>query len=323
MMRRMALLLTLLMFVLPVAAQQRVWRVGYLTPAGPDSIVRGPILGPTLAALGEHGFVEGRNLELIVRSAAGDPDRLVPLAHEIAAARPDVIIAVANAAIEASMRAAPQIPIVMSFAGGDPIVAGFATSLAHPGGKVTGIVMLGEEGELKRLQLLHDAFPSARRIGVQVGDTEWYGIEPRFQSAAAAFGVDLIIRKVDTPQEIDGAAAALRSAGAEAILVASSPLFSREAGKIAASTMRERLPTMCEWKHMAREGCLLSFGPNLERLRRRTGELVARILEGADPASLPIEQPDRFEFAVNLRTAKSLGIELSPSIFARADEVIE
>src|SRR5262249_34126760 len=144
-----------------------------------------------------------------------------------------------------------------------------------------------------------------------------------FSQRPAAYGVHLIIHKVDTPQEIDSAAAALRSAGAEAILVASSPLFSRETGKIAASTMRERLPTMCEWKEMAREGCLLSFGPNRERLRRRTGEFVARILEGADPASLPIEQPDCFELVVNLHTARTLGIDLPPSILSRADEVIE
>jgi putative ABC transport system substrate-binding protein len=313
MMGRMALLLTLLMLALPVAAQQRVWRVGCLSPAV-------PALGPTLAALAEHGFVEGRNLELIARESAGDLDRLVPLAHEIAAARPDVIVAVSNPAIQAVMRAAPQTPIVMSFAGSDPVSAGFATSLARPGGKVTGIAMLGTEGELKRLELLHDSFPSARRIGVLTTENSSF---PQRQSAAVAFGVDLITRKVGAPQEIDSTVAALRSAGAEVMLVASDPLFSTEVFKVATSAIRERLPTMCEWKHMAQKGCLLSFGPNPERLRWRTGEFVARILKGADPATLPIEQPDRFELVVNLHTALTLGIDLPASILSRADEVIE
>jgi ABC-type uncharacterized transport system substrate-binding protein len=318
------LVVALLMLAVPAAPQQqRVWRVGYLTlSAGSDWTIR----GVTLATLAEHGFVEGRNLELIERMAAGDPDRLLRLAREIAAARPDVIIAVSRPAIQAAMQAAPQTPIVMSFAGGDPVVAGFATSLARPGGKVTGIVMLADEANLKRLELLHDVFPSGRRIGVQMGSTSAFSsdIEQRLQSAAAVFGVDLIIRKVGGPQEIESTIAALRSAGAQAILLASDPLFANEAGsKIAALAIRERLPLICDWKDMAHQGCLLSFGPDRVRLRRRTGEFVVRILEGTDPATLPIERADRFELAVNLRTARMLGIELPLSILGRADEVIE
>jgi|KBSSwiStaDraftv2_1062776.scaffolds.fasta_scaffold202624_1 putative ABC transport system substrate-binding protein len=319
-MRLSILLAALLAFAFPAGSQQRVWRVGYLTTG---DAVAPSLRSATLPVLAEHGFIEGRNLQLVVGLAGGNPERLPALARDIAAAKPDVIIAVSNHSVRAAMSAAPDTPIVMSFAGEDAVAEGLVASLARPGGKVTGIMMLAEEGDLKRLHLVHDALPTVRRFGFLASNTLTPVRDQDLRQAASRLGVELMIRRAGGADEIDGAIALLRADGVGAVVVMSNPLFLTEVGRIAALAIRYRLPTICEWREMAQQGCLLSFGPDLTVLRRRTGEFVVRILKGADPATLPVEQPDRFELVVSLRTATGLGLSLPTAILARANEVIE
>lgn len=309
-----------LSFAAPVAADERSWRIGFLTAGGS---YLGSVRSATMRALAENGYHEGRNLELVARWANGEPDRLPVLARELAAAKVDVIIAVSNAAIGAAALAAPDTPIVMSFAGRDPLADGFVKSYARPGGRITGIFMLAPEITEKRLQILQEALPAARRFGFLAAATTAPEQIEEMRKGSAALGLSLTVAVARGPADFAAAFARLRADGAEGVVVASHPFFSAESARLAAAALEHRLVTSCEWGFMARDGCTFGYGADLSRLRYRTGEYVARILRGADPAELPLEQPDRFEFVVNLRTAAALGLELPPGFLLRADEVIE
>jgi putative ABC transport system substrate-binding protein len=304
----------------PAAGQERVWRLGYLSTSADYSLA---VREGTLAVLAENGFVEGRNLIVIARFAAADPMRLPALARELAEARVDVVMAVSNAAIRAAREAMPRTPIVMSFAGDDPVRAGFIATLARPGGTVTGIIMRAGENELKRLQLLREVLPAARRFGLLVAPTTVPERVEEMQRAATAMQLDLDVARAGGPDEYGPAIAGLRAAGAEGLIVVSQPRFSGDAPIIARLAIEHGIPTACEWRSMAEAGCMLGFGPDIVELRRRTGDYIARILKGADPGDLPVEQPSRFELIANLRTARLLGVELPAAILLRADGVIE
>ena len=319
-MRRILLAALVLLLAVPAAADDRVWRIGFLTAGGS---YLGSVRSATMRALAENGYHEGKNLELVARWANGEPDRLPALARELAAAKVDVIIAVSNAAIGAAKAAAPDTPIVMSFAGRDPLEDGFVQSYARPGGRVTGIVMLAPELTEKRIQILREALPAARRIGFLAAETTAPAQIEETRRAAAALGLSLAVATARGPAEFSAAFAKLRVDGADGVVVASHPFFSAEGARLAAAAIEHRFVTSCEWGFMARDGCTFGYGADLSKLRYRTGEYVARILRGADPAELPLEQPDRFEFVVNLRTAAALGLELPPGFLLRADEVIE
>jgi putative ABC transport system substrate-binding protein len=304
------------------SAQEKVWRLGVLTPgiegSGPASV-----RASTLPVLAERGVVEHRNLIMITRGAEGDVERLPELAREIAAEQADIVIAVGLLATGAMLAAAPATPIVMSFAGDDPVEAGYARSFARPAGRVTGIFFRAVESDAKRLALLAEAMPRARRLGFLAGTT----LEPSrvelLAQTAAGLGIELTTRTVHGRADYAEAFAAFKSAGAEGVLIQATTLFGGDAPIFSPIAAGHGLATICEWDSMAREGCVIGFGPDLLSLRRRTGDYVARILKGADPGELPIERPDRFTLAVNLRVAAALGIVLPPSFLARADEVIE
>lgn len=319
-MKRALIALLFLSFAAPAAADDRLWRVGYLTSGGSSL---GTVRSATMRALAESGYHEGRNLELVARWANGNPERLPGLARELADAKVDVIIAVSNAAIAAAMDAAPNTPIVMSFAGRDPLEDGFVRSYARPGGRITGIVMLAPEITEKRLQILREALPAARRIGYLAAATTVPAQIQDMRKAASAMGLSVSVAIAHGPADFPAAFAKLRGDGAEGVVVASHPFFSSEGPRLAAAAIEHRLATSCEWGFMARDGCTFGYGADLSKLRYRTGEYVARILRGADPAELPLEQPERFEFVVNLRTAATLGLELPSNLMLRADEVIE
>lgn len=297
----------------------RVYRLGILSPSvGTIDRMRAAAL-PELARL---GFVEGRNLSIEARS--GSPEEFPAIASDLLAAHPDVVLAAGNAAIIALRQQSETTPIVGSFIGDDPIAAGFAKSLAHPGGNVTGIFMLASELDAKRLDLLHELVPQARHVAVlavnarrgeasiaateEVGRRESLDVAPFFAAA---------------PQDYAPALARMRSAGIEALLITSAPEFFTDARLLAALAIQAGLPTMCEWRSMAVAGCLVGYGPDFGELDRRIATYAARIFHGAVPAELPIEGPTHFEFAVNLKTAKALGLTVPPSILVRADEVIE
>jgi putative ABC transport system substrate-binding protein len=262
----------------------------------------------TLPELARLGFAEGANLAIEAR--IGPREQLPAPAHQLAEAHPDAVIAVSAAAIRAMHQAAPATPIIGAFIGEDPIAAGFAQSLAHPGGTITGIVMLTPELDAKRLYLLHETVPNGRRIAALAVNAQ--RDDPNLSAvkeAAERVGIELVAFYGAQPEDYPPAFAAMRKSGADALEIISAP----ETG----------LPTMCEWAEMARSGCLLGDGPDYSELQHRVADYVARIFRGASPGDLPMEGPTHFQFTVNLKTAKALGLTVPQSILARADEVIE
>ncbi len=304
----------------PVHAQspERVYRLGHLTVTEESVALARLYLLPELARL---GFVEGRNLVFDARTGA--VGELPGLMRELLAARPDAIVTV-GPATRAAGAATRTVPIVSS--GFDPVAVGLAASLARPGGNVTGVALLVPELDAKRLDLLLEAVPGRRRVAVlfdsasstrQLSEREMRGV-------AASAGIDLLDFTAAAPADYQAAFAAMGAVGAQALVIGASAQFSgSNMVTLAALALEARLPTICEWARNARDGCLLGYGPDLPALRRRMADQVARIFRGAAPGNVPIELPTLFEFAVNLKVAKALGLDLPPAILARADEVIE
>ena len=276
----------------------------------------------TLPELARRGFVVGRNMT--VEERIGPPDRLPSLARELVGSKPDVVIAVSDLAIRAIFSADPDIPIVMSFIGGDPVAAGYAESLSRPGGRVTGLMMRAGELDAKRLELLHEAIPSAKRIAVL------RGVPPRHEaniaqvsSTAERLGLTVQSFPVSGPDQYAEALQSMRETSVDALLILPAPEFARDAAVLANAATAAGLPTVCEWNYMAREGCLVGYGPSRAELFRRTGALAAKILSRVPAGEIPIEGPVSFALALNLRTARALGITIPDSLISQADEVIE
>ena len=322
--RRDLLLLSALAILFSVIAAafaqtaDKVWRLGVL------SLIDTPAMhSNTLADLAERGFVEGRNL--VVEMRIGTAQQMPALARELVAAGPDVIMAMSDWAVYPARKATKSIPIVASPMGADPVAVGVAESWARPGGNVTGVTLIAPELEVKRLGLLREVVPSARRIAILSMHREV--TEPGegpIRETAARLGIQLVELYIDRPDEFDQAFAAMRSAGAEALVIVPVPEFAGDhAETLARLAVEAGLPTVCGGRRPAEQGCLIGYGPDFAELRRRAVDYVARIFRGASPAELPIEGPTHYEFAVNLKTANALGVTVPPSILAGADEVIE
>lgn len=319
-MRRTLLLLGLMLLAGQVSAEERIWRLGVLTPFDwPADTTMHTVMIPELA---RRGFVEGKNLVVLPRWGGNlDSEQLARLAQDLAAAKPDVIVAVAPRAISAAMKAAPQIPIVASFTT-DPVVEDEAASLSRPGGKVTGIAMLSFEGDKKRIELLHDAIPDAHKFALLADE---FGVQykDKFRHAAEGIGVEIVTFEVKSPADYRSVFDAMRNTGVDGVVIQASPIFHRDAAQLAALALERHLPTICEWRAMASDGCLIGYGPDIAELRLRTADFVVRIFSGSNPAEMPFEQPTRFEMAINNKVAHIIGMTLPPSLFVRADEVIE
>jgi len=306
---------------LTARAQQagKVYRLGVLATAT-SSIDN--IRSVTLPELAKAGFIEGQNL--IVDARAGTGAQTPELAQALVAGNPDAIIGVSDVVIGALKAASNSVPIVMSFAGSDPVAAGFAASIMRPAGNITGVVTLASELNAKRLTLLHEAIPTARRIAALTVSEQRYEVSLQaLRAVAASEGFDLQIFFAEPRSAYPAAFTAMRSAGADALIIVSAPEYNRDADILAALAVEAKLPTVCEWSHMAVQGCLFGYGPSQPELRRRTADYLVRIFRGAAPGDLPIEGPTRFDFTVNLKTAKRLGVELPTGLLLRADEVIE
>lgn len=300
-------------------APDRSYRLGILSPnVGEVDRVRALTL-PELARL---GFTEGANLHAVERVADGRPDGLTVAAHELVSERVDVIVAVSSPAIRALRNATSTIPIVMAPAGDDPVADGLIESYTRPGGNVTGLVMLGTEGDVKRLEFAREAVPAARRIGLLVGPIGPSRM-PVLEEAAARLGVEILAVRASSAAEYQSAFTALRAGDAQALVILADPIFYADARSLAELAMQHRLPTVCQWREMAGSGCLVGFGPSYHRLRVRTAEYVAQLLRGARPETLAVERPSIFEVVVNLKTAHAMALDLPPALLARADEVIE
>jgi putative tryptophan/tyrosine transport system substrate-binding protein len=304
-------------------AQQGVSVVGFLTSLGKGD--RPNLREAFRRGLSEAGYVEGRNVNIEYRFAENQLARLPALAAELVDRRAAVIAATGGgSSVLAVMAATTTIPIVFTF-GGDPVREGFVASLNRPGGNVTGASFFGGLLIGKGLGLLHELVPNAAVIGLLIDPRppESAQILRDAQAAARTIGRELLVLDASTPGEIDAAFAALRQRRAGALLVSSGTFFTTRRQQIVALAARDAIPAMYSIREYVEEGGLMSYGNDIADGYRRAGLYVARILKGEKPADLPVDQATKFEFVINLKTANALGLEVSPGLSARADEVIE
>ena len=306
----------------PLAArgqQQKVWRVGYLHPGFLDTRADIALFEAFRQQLSNLGYVGGKNLIIDQRAAEGRSERLLALATELVALRPDVIVAVATPAIAAAQRATSTIPIVMTPAT-DPVGSRFVKSLARPGGNITGLANMFADLTAKSLEILHAVLPDARKIAVLMSSNPTH--PPIYEIArTAAQSIDLSTIPVlaATPADLEQAFLEIGKANCDALFVLADPIRPPILTLAAAA----RIPAVYQFSEFVEAGGLVSYGPSLQSMWRRSAQFVDKIFKGANPADLPVEQPTRFELVLNLRTAKSLGLTIPNSFTIRADKVIE
>jgi len=299
-------------------AAEKAWRLGVLSLVDTPAVAHSTIL----SELAKKGFVEGQNL--VVDMRIGPTQQMPALARELVSARPDVIMAISDWAVYPARDATRSIPIVAAPMGADPVAAGVAESWARPGGNVTGVTLIAPDLEVKRLDLLRQVVPTARRVAMLSMHREVTEPgEAPVRSAAASLGITLVELYIERIDELREAFAEMRSTGAEALVIVSVPEFAVHAATLAELSMGAGLPTVCGNYRTAEQGCLIGYGPNFAELTRQAADYIARLLSGASPAELPIVGPTHYQFVINLKTAKALGLTVPSSILARADEVIE
>ena len=273
--------------------------------------------------LRDAGYAEGRDVVIEWRSAGGDYARVPELAADLVQRKVEVIVVTTTVAAQAVKRATSTIPIVMALAA-DPVGSGLVASLAHPGGNVTGLSMMMAELGAKRLQLLKEAIPRVARVAVLWSpDTPFHtkAVED-LKAVAPSLAIELSFVSARTPEEFGPAFSAVSRAHAQALYVLDTPLFFTHRTMLLELASKARLPAIYSYSRWADAGGLMSYGANLGELWHRSAAYVDKILKGANPGDLPIEQPTKFEFVVNLKTAKVLGITIPESILLQADEVI-
>ena len=301
----------------------KIARVGVLASdrANPVTGEGLPIL---LAELHKLGFTEGQNLLVEHRRVDDGVTKAFAGANDLVAAKADVLVASgAELALQAADAARPPVPIVMLANNFDPIARGYVKSLSHPGGNITGLVYRQPELAAKQLELLAQAFPGRTRVGLL---WDQYSVDGLESAERVARSLRLTLRPLkleNPPYDWDTAFRNLSEREAEMLLVLSSPLFTPHRARIAELAVRHRLPSMYIFRYYVTAGGLISYGVNTGPLWGRAASYVAKILRGAQPADLPVEQTSNFELAINLKTAKALGVEIPTSILLRADEVIE
>jgi ABC-type uncharacterized transport system substrate-binding protein len=306
-----------------VRAQQPAMPViGFLNSRSKSSL---PHLLPAFReGLKETGFVEGENLNIEFRWADGQYDQLPLLAAELVQRRVAVIAVASTIATIAAKQATQTIPIVF-FQGGDPVKLGFVASLRRPGANITGASFLTDELVQKRFEMLHELLPKAAVIGLLVNPS-FSTTEDAVTNAkvgAAAFGIKVVSADAAAEHDFEPAFAALVQQGAQALLVAPDPYFNSRAATLVALAARHALPAIYQLREYVTAGGLMSYGTNLSDVWRLGGTYVGRILKGEKAADLPVQQSTRVDFVINLKTAKALGLDVPPSLLARADEVIE
>jgi putative ABC transport system substrate-binding protein len=311
---------------LAARAQQadRVRRIGVLQGLAESDPEWPRRFGAFKQRLQELGWTEGRSVSFEFRFADGKPERLPALAAELVQAHVDVILTNAAQPIEAARNATSIIPIVMASVG-DALGAGYVASLARPGGNVTGLTLVATDQSAKRLQLLKEIVPNLVRVAVfWNGNASGHRLQlQEMERATPELGIALQSLPIRSADEIDAGLQAAVQANAQAIVTMDDPVVQSQRARIVAFAMRQRLPVMSEFRPATEAGALMSYGPNQVELWGRAAAYVDKILKGAKPANLPVEQPIKFELVINLKTAKTIGIEIPTSILLRADEVIE
>jgi putative ABC transport system substrate-binding protein len=295
--------------------------IGYLGPATPA--VESERVAAFVHRLRELGWIEGRTITIEYRWAEGRSERFSEIAAEFVRLQVDVIVTYASPPVIAAKHATSVIPIVFAVAG-DPVNTGLVASLARPGGNITGLSVLQIELAGKRLELLREVVPALRRLAI-MGNAENPGTVLEMgdvRTAARALGVDAVTVEIRRAEDIAPAFETLKGR-ADALYVCNDPLVNTNRVRINTSPLGARLPTAYNWRENVEAGGLMSYGANLSDMFRRTAELTDKVLRGAKPADIPVEQPTKFDLTINLTTAKALGLDLPPTLLARADEVIE
>ncbi len=326
MLRRWVLLGAAAFLATPLAARAqppgKTARIGRLSPLSAE--VDAPFMSAFRQALQELGWVEGRSFTIVARFAEGKADRLPPLAASLVQDGVDVILAGSNPGALAAKSVTSSIPIVMVTTG-DPIGGGIVTSLAHPGGNLTGVTALGGALSGKRLEALKGAVPGVQRVAVLVNPVAPYTrpFMSERDGVARDLGLKLRVLEVRNPDELEAAFATMARERAEAVMVLTDVMFITERRAIVELAARRRLPAVYFDRQFVDAGGLLFYGASLVQMYRRAAVYVDKILKGARPADLPIEQPTTFELVVNLRAARAIGLKIPPAFLQRADHVVE
>jgi len=304
-------------------AQRKLPVIGYLSFTSPDE--RPTLLTAFLQGLEQEGYIPGHAVLIEYRSAEGHYERLPLLASELAALPVAVLVATGG---EASARAAKgatsKIPVVFT-TGGDPVRAGLVESLNHPGGNVTGVSLIGADLDAKRIQLLHQLLPKANTFGVLLNpnspSTQRYSAD--LKSAADKTGVSILELEAGTESEIRSVFSSLQTRQVDALLVTTNPFYEGRKEQIVALAAQFSVPVLYPWREYAEAGGLISYGTSFTESYRQVGVYVGRILKGENPADLPVVQPTKFDFVINLRAAKALKLSAPQDLLIAADEVIE
>jgi len=278
-----------------------------------------PIL---IQGLRDLGYVDGKNIVIAVKSAGGKPDALPALAAELVQRRVDVLYVTGPAAIRAARGATAEAPIVALDLESDPVQAGWVRTLARPGGNLTGLFLDLPGLTGKWLELLREAVPGIRRVGLLWDSTTGSAQLTAAKAAAQGLGLDLRVMETRSADDLDGALRSGVSAGSRALVLLSSPLVSTRSEQIADFVVGNRLPAISPFRKFADAGGLMSYGPDFNDFRQRAATYVDKILKGAKPGELPIQQPTKFEMVINLKAAKALGLKVPRTLLERADEVL-
>jgi len=310
---------------LAAAAQPpaKVPRIGFLSPSSPSDSRTQRNLEAFRQGLLKLGYVEGQNIAVEVRWAEGKYDRLPGLAAELLRLKVDVLVGVGDAALQAAKEATRTIPIVIAVVN-DPVATGLVASLARPGGNITGLSIMAPELVGKQLELLKEVLPKVSRVALLWNPTNASNTPAlrEAEAAARALGVRLQPLEVRAPGGIDGAFAAMTRERAGAVIVLVDALLNEHRTRIAALAIKSRLPAVHGIREHAEVGGLMAYGASISDMYRRAATYVDKILKGAKPADLPVEQPMKFELVINLKTARALGLTIPRSVLSLADEVI-
>ena len=305
-------------------SQGKVWRLGYLDLGSRRSMEDAGRYAALIQGLREQGYIEGKNMELVPRFAEGKAERLDALAAELASQKVDLILTLGTPAIRAAQKAKGSIPIIV-VTQADPVGSGFAASWARPGGSITGMSDGVVDTVKKLVELMSGTVPKLKRIAVLTSPAN--GVHPplmvQIQAAAQQTGIQVIQANARTPNEIERAFATMTQERAEGLIILVDTFLLQQRTQIAELALKHRLPSIYPQKQYAEAGGLMSYGADLNDNFRRAGTFVDKILKGAKPGDIPFEQPTRYYFVINRKTADALGIKLSAELSARVDTVIE
>jgi putative ABC transport system substrate-binding protein len=309
----------------------KVWRIGYLGTAPAGTSPESDRLGAAfMQGLRDSGYVEGRNIAVVRRATEGRVERAPALIAELIGLRVDVLLVTSTAAARVAKKATTTTPIVVALLASDAVAGGLVASLARPGTNITGLTVFDEDLGPKRLEWLKTVAPRALRVALIEPDSTGIrdavqadALNTEYEAAARRLGVSLLKVPLKAASDFDAATAAIMRERADALLVGDSPVTFLLRQQIADFAMRQRLPAIVAHRSALTGGALMSYGPDLADNFRKAATYVARILQGTNPAELPIERPTKVELVINLKTAKALGVAIPPSLLLRADEVIE